>query len=107
MIDKKARLVRAFFCPLLSKRSRKHLNAEERNAIHRGRPEGLSLRTIARELGRPASTVAREVARNLPGSSYDAVAAERGCRRRRRRGGRKLAPGTPLWNPVVMDLCRG
>lgn len=85
----------------------KHLNAEERNAIHRRRLEGLSLRAIARELGRPASTVAREVARHLPGSSYDAVAAERGCRRRRRRGGRKLAPGTPLWNPVVMDLYRG
>jgi IS30 family transposase len=63
----------------------KHLNAEERNAIHRGRLQGSSLRAITRKLGRPASTVAREVARNLPGSSYDAVAAERGYRRRRRK----------------------
>jgi IS30 family transposase len=84
-----------------------HLTAEERNVIYRGRLEGLSLRAIARKLERPASTVAREVARNRSESSYDAVAAECGYRRRRHRGRRKLAPGTPLWNPVVMDLYRG
>ena len=85
----------------------KHLSVDERNTIHRGRLEGLSLRAIARELNRPTSTVAREIARNQPETSYDALSAECGYRRRRGRGWRKLAPGTPLWNGVVMDLYRG
>lgn len=85
----------------------KHLSLEERNTIHRGRLQGLSLRALAQRLERPVSTVAREVARNTTGASYDALAGQQGYRCRRRRGGRKLAPGTPLWNPVVMDLYRG
>jgi IS30 family transposase len=56
----------------------KHLTVEERNVIHRGRLEGLSLRAIARELDRSASTVAREIARHGTAAGYDAVAAERG-----------------------------
>jgi IS30 family transposase len=85
----------------------KHLSVEERNVIHRCRLEGQSVRAIGRTLGRPPSTVAREIARNGAPAGYDAVAAERGYRRRRAPGRRKLAPGTPLWNPVVMELYRG
>ena len=84
----------------------KHLSADERSAIHRGRSQGHSLRAIAAALGRPASTVSREVARNAGGAGYDPSSAQQGYRQRRR-GRRKLAPGTPLWEPVVMDLCRG
>jgi IS30 family transposase len=80
---------------------------DERNTIHRRRLEGASLRAIARDLARPASTVAREIARNQPAASYDAVTAAGGYHRRRRRGHRKLAPETPLWRAVVMDLYRG
>jgi IS30 family transposase len=80
---------------------------DERNTIHRRRLEGASLRAIARELERPASTVAREIARNEPTTSYDAGAAERRYHRHRSRGRRKLAPGTALWHGVVMDLYRG
>ena len=85
-----------------------HLTMDERNTIHRRRLEGASLRAIARDLARPASTVAREIARNQPPTtSYDAVTAAVGYHRRRRRGHRKLAPETPLWRAVVMDLYRG
>lgn len=85
----------------------KHLSMDERNAIHRGRLEGRSLRAMARELGRSVSTISREVARHGARGGYDALAAQRGYHRRRRRGQRKWAPGTPLWTPVVMDLYRG
>jgi IS30 family transposase len=85
----------------------KHLDLEERNAIHRGRMEGQSLRAIARHLGRPVSTIAREVSRNGAKAAYDALSAQQRYRGRRRWGQRKLAPGTPLWEPVVMDLYRG
>jgi IS30 family transposase len=85
----------------------KHLSMEERNAIHRGRSEGRSLRAMARDLGRSASTISREWARNGASVAYDALSAQTGYRRRRRRGHHKLAPGTPLWRSVVMDLYRG
>lgn len=85
----------------------RHLTMDERNTIHRRRLEGASLRAIARDLARPASTVAREIARNEPATRYDAVAAGRRYDRHRSRGRRKLAPGTALWQGVVMDLYRG
>lgn len=85
----------------------KHLSMEERDAIERGRLEGRSVRAIARDLGRPASTVSREVARHGAGGVYNADSAGRGYRRRRRRGHRKLAPEGTLWRAVVMDLYRG
>lgn len=85
----------------------KHLSASERDAIHRGRLQGLSPAAIAESLGRPRSTVSRELGRNGGPAGYDAPAAQRRYQRGRRRGGRKLAPGTALWGPVVMDLLRG
>ena len=85
----------------------KHLSMDERNTIHQRQLEGASLRAIARELERPASTVAREIARNQPATRYDAGEAERRYQRHRSRGRRKLAPGTALWQGVVMGLYRG
>jgi len=88
-------------------KSYSHLSQAERNVIHRGLLEGLSLRAMAGRLGRSVSSVAREVARNRKGVSYDAVLAQHFSRRRRQHRPHKLQPGKPLWEPVVMGLYRG
>jgi Helix-turn-helix domain len=48
-------------------RSLRHLAGEEREEISRGIAAGKSARAIARDLGRPASTRSREIARNGSG----------------------------------------
>lgn len=83
------------------------LKQSERDLIHRSRLEGLSLRAIARRLGRPASSISREVARNQQGLNYDALTAQRLSQCRRPGKPRKLRPGAPLWDGVVMGLYRG
>ncbi len=61
-----------------------HLELEERERLAALKAEGLSLRAIARALGRAASTVSREPRRNaLPRGGYLPVHAE-GCDRERR-----------------------
>src|SRR5512132_4389605 len=61
-----------------------HLELEERERLAALKVEGLSLRGIARELGRAASTVSRELHRNaLPRGGYLPVHAE-GCYLERR-----------------------
>src|ERR671917_985593 len=61
-----------------------HLRLEERERLAALKVEGLSLREIARELGRAASTVSRELRRNaLPRGGYLPVHAE-GCYLERR-----------------------
>ena len=61
-----------------------HLELEERERLAALRAEGLSLRAIARRLGRAASTISRELRRNaLPRGGYLPVHAE-GCYRERR-----------------------
>src|SRR5436190_17183342 len=58
-----------------------HLELEERERLAALKAEGLSLRAIARALGRAASTVSRELRRNaLPRGGYLPVHAE-GCYR--------------------------
>jgi len=64
-----------------------HLSMDERNVIHRGKNEGLSLRAIARRLNRAASAVSRELARNTVTRSYDAC-----------RAGAKCACAAPPWS---------
>jgi transposase, IS30 family len=61
-----------------------HLELGERERLAALKAEGLSLRAIARALGRAASTVSRELRRNaLPEGGYLPVHAE-GCYRERR-----------------------
>src|SRR5690242_1581276 len=61
-----------------------HLELEERERLAELRAEGLSLRAIARALGRAASTISRELRRNaLPRGGHLPVHAE-GCYRERR-----------------------
>src|SRR5215208_5530743 len=61
-----------------------HLELEERERLAALKAEGLSLRSIARALGRAASTVSRELRCNaLPRGGYLQVHAE-GCYRERR-----------------------
>src|ERR671939_250779 len=63
-----------------------HLELEERERLAALEAEGLSLRAIARALGRAASTVSRELRRNaLPKGGYPPVHAEGRYRERRQR----------------------
>jgi IS30 family transposase len=57
-------------------RSQRHLSLAEREEISRGLVVGLSLRSIALRLSRPASTISREVQRNGGRQGYRAVAAD-------------------------------
>ena len=90
-----------------------HLSAEERAAIMLGKAGGASARSIARVLGRAASTITRELARNghrepgaigrgRPRLGYDATRAGLRARRlaRKARRARKLAPDSVLWRCV-------
>ena len=62
-----------------------HLRLEERERLAVLRAAGLSLHAIARQLGRAASTISRELRRNaLPKGGYLPVHAE-GCYLERRR----------------------
>jgi IS30 family transposase len=58
------------------RRAGRHLAAVEREEISRGLARGDSMRTIGARLGRPHSTVVREVARNGGRLSYRAHAAD-------------------------------
>ena len=61
-----------------------HLRLEEREQLAASKAEGLSLRAIARRLGRAASTISRELHRNaLPKGGHLPVHAE-GCHLERR-----------------------
>lgn len=71
--------------PLPRCRNVRHLSLEEREEISRGMAVGESLRSIALKLGRSASTVSREVARNGGRSGYRALRADRAAYRGARR----------------------
>jgi DNA-binding MarR family transcriptional regulator len=66
------------------------LTQEERRRIAAGLAKGLGYGEIARELGRPSSTVTREIARNGGPSDYRADRAQRATAQRSRR--RKAGP---------------
>jgi len=84
----------------------KHLSVEERNGIQAGLNLGLSRRDLARRLHRAPSTVSREIGR-CGGPSYDGARAGQQARGRRRRGPRKLQPGSVLEQGVQAGLRRG
>lgn len=52
------------------------LSLDEREAISRGLSAGVSMRAVAKELGRSPSTISREIARNGGAKSYRAHRAE-------------------------------
>lgn len=86
------------------KKNYSHLSAEERAVIMIEHGKDASVRAIARLLGRSASTVSRELARNRDGStpSYVATRAASAYRMRRQHcvRPRKLAAGSALYQHV-------
>ncbi|WP_327387792.1 GbsR/MarR family transcriptional regulator [Streptomyces sp. NBC_01207] len=76
------------------------LTHHERQAIAEGLGEGLSYTDIAGRLGRPISTVTREVARNGGPSAYRADAAHRATTGRARR---RKQPTAPAAAPTASD----
>ena len=64
------------FAPRIRRRALRVLQVSEREEISRGLAKGLSIREIARRLGRAASSVAREIARNGGGEAYRASEAD-------------------------------
>jgi IS30 family transposase len=64
------------FAPRIRRRAVRSLQVSEREEISRGLAKGLSIREIARRLGRAASSVAREVARNGGALRYRAAEAD-------------------------------
>jgi IS30 family transposase len=84
-----------------------HLTFEERERLAALKAEGLSLRAIARRLGRAASTVSRELRRNaLPRGGYLPVHAE-GCYRERRQRPATLERDAKLGRFVRERLLEG
>ncbi|WP_426308573.1 IS30 family transposase [Cellulosimicrobium sp. E-16] len=71
--------------PALPRRSARHLSPGEREEISRGIVAGLSARVIAEGLGRSASTVSREIARNGGRAGYRATRADERARVEARR----------------------
>ncbi|NBH07608.1 helix-turn-helix domain-containing protein, partial [Amycolatopsis sp. SID8362] len=56
------------------------LSYQERQRVAAGLADGLSYGEIGRRLGRPSSTIVREVARNGGAHEYQADRAERAAR---------------------------
>lgn len=67
---------RGGIAPAVPSRSQRHLSLPEREEISRGLVAGLSLRSIALQLGRPVCTISREVQRNGGRQAYRAAAAD-------------------------------
>jgi transposase, IS30 family len=87
----------------------KRLTLEERRFIEAARRERLSLRAIGRELGRPHTTIGREIARNRQArnGAYRCVVAEYRTRQRARRPKAfKLSRHPGLARRVERLLCR-
>lgn len=91
--------------PPLRRRARLALTLAEREEISRGLVAGRSLRAIATALGRSASTLSREIARNGGAGRYRAAAADgRAWRRSLRPKPCKLALSRALRELVVAKL---
>jgi IS30 family transposase len=89
------------------KRSKLRLTLEEREEISRGLKARLSLREIARRLGRAVSTISREVKEQGPHRRYRAWRGdERAEKLMARPKARKLAAVTPLSTEVEAGLMK-
>ena len=68
----------------------RHLSIEEREKLYLRRGQGANLREIARELGRAASTISRELKRNERARHpYSPSQAQKSYEKRRKKCGRK------------------
>ncbi|WP_329460742.1 IS30 family transposase [Streptomyces sp. NBC_01497] len=93
------------YVPAVRKRRPGTLTRAEREEISRGLACGDSMRQIARDLGRSASTISREIARNKGRAKYRAADAEdRAWDRARRRKPCLLAQNTQLRDFVAGRL---
>ena len=93
------------FSPPQRRRRQGALTPDEREQISRGLATGESLRAIARRLGRPASSVCREVNRNGGRRNYRATKAdERAWEKARRLKGCLLAMNERLRDMVARKL---
>lgn len=93
------------YVPARRRRSTHVLSLTEREEISRGLAEGVSLRTLAKRLGRAPSTVSREVARHGGRAHYRAAKADdRAWDRARRPKACKLARVSQLRRLVAGKL---
>jgi IS30 family transposase len=96
---------RGGLAPHVRVRSNRHLTLSDREGISRGLVARLSLRSIARELDRPVSTISREVQRNGGPQAYRAVAADQSAWARAARPKTwRLASNEPLRQEVTQKL---
>lgn len=82
------------------------LSLAEREEISRGLAAGLSYRQIGRGLGRSASTISREVARNRGARRYRAIDADDRAWRRARRPQKCKLAGNPVLRGYVAARLR-
>jgi len=93
--------------PVAPRRAVRVLSLQEREEISRGLCAQLSIRQIARRIGKAASSVSREVRRNGGASQYRATRADSAAWRRARRPKRCLLAEHPrLRREVVRGLQR-
>ncbi len=91
--------------PPLRKRSKQALTLSEREEISRGIVADLSIRSIAKHLNRPPSTISREIKRNGGYDNYRATQADLSAWERSGRPKRcKLACNRPLSRAVATKL---
>jgi IS30 family transposase len=88
------------------RRAQGRLSLAEREEISRGLAARQSLRSIARALGRPASTVSREVAANGGQRNYRATSADRDAWKRAARPKRCKLAGNPRLRDIVAEKLR-
>ncbi len=83
----------------------KHLTIEEREKLYLMRGQGKSLREIAREVGRSASTLSRELSRNkVSHRPYSPSAAQRRYMRQKQNCGRKRILAAPGPQEMIRHL---
>jgi IS30 family transposase len=80
------------------------LTRYEREEISRGLSAGATARAIAAMLGRPASTISREITRNGGRDAYRAIAATARAREQARRPKLSALQRSPLLRQIVVEL---
>lgn len=92
--------------PPVRRRSRLALTLAEREDISRCLVAGLSIRSIASQIGRAPSTVSREINRNGGQASYRAAQADMEAWRRAHRPSPASSWRAPVWRGSLRPSCR-